>query len=374
MSLSRRIASYVFVFSITLTLVSCLLYAKNKRTAFAPSPISNLPGKTAFYLGHANDYDLVFLGDSRTFCTMQPELLDPLLGTRSFNLSHWANWLPTQFAHVQDIVEQIPENTTVVCSFGSFNFRSAKIYDSYPIGLRKVPRHLSLGIPLSAMIENIVALNPVTYLYSRRGALLDRVKELNACTLWASGGGQSASFGAMDSTDFSVTEREFSRRPGVMRVEVQIAEGRPVAVSQFMSGGGYLLEELTPAHFRAKQLGAKFTPQPETFQPDAAYWSLFLAMLDLFRERKIHVVVNVLEEAPHTHPTWADLLRERRFMDGPVRKEVEARGFVYLRVDLDQLDDADYFDHSHMNSRGVKKFSALFAAALAPHLGNHSGQ
>ncbi len=374
MPLPRRIISYALVFCITLALVSCLLYAKNKRVVSAPSPISNLPGKTAFYLSHAGEYDLVFLGDSRTFCTMQPELLDPLLGARSFNLSHWAHWLPTQFAHVQDIVERIPKNATVVCSLGSFNFLAAQIRDAYPIGLRNVPRYLSLGIPLSVMEENLVALNPLTYLYSRRGALLERAKDLAARTLWARGGGPPVPPDSLGPPDVSGIEREFSRRPGVMRVEVQFAEGRPVAVSQFMAGGGYLLEELDPAHFRAKQLGTKSAPHPAVFQPDAAYWSLFLAMLDLLREHRIHVVVNVLEEAPYRYPTRADLLKERRFMDGPVRREVEARGFVYLRVDLDQLDDADYFDYNHMNSRGVRKFSALFAAALAPHLGRHRGQ
>ena len=65
---------------------------------------------------------------------------------------------------------------------------------------------------------------------------------------------------------------------------------------------------------------------------------------------------------------WRALMREQ------VRPEVERRGFVYLRADLDRLDDADYFDHNHLNSRGIATYSRLLAPLLAPLLTSPAGR
>ena len=57
---------------------------------------TNLVNRHAWYAGHRNDYDLVFLGDSRTYCGVHAERIDALLGTNSINLAAFSNWLPTQ--------------------------------------------------------------------------------------------------------------------------------------------------------------------------------------------------------------------------------------------------------------------------------------
>jgi hypothetical protein len=51
-----------------------------------------------------------------------------------------------------------------------------------------------------------------------------------------------------------------------------------------------------------------------------------------------------------------------------VRAVVEARGIPYVRVDWDAFSDADYFDAYHLNSRGIARFTPMFAAAVAPAL------
>lgn len=364
--MKKRILLYTTFFLSLLALISVILSATVQFLRHGVDTHMDLPEKTAYYLRQHANYDLLFLGDSRTYCAMHPELLDPLMGTRSLNLSHWAHWLPTQYPQARDLAAALPAGTLVIWTIGEQNFEPGQILDKYPIGLTAVPEYLGFGIGLGQMVENLTAFNPVSFLYARRGVLLGHVRELADRPLLSAGPGVQNATAAQ--------ERELARaalaRPGVARAEVQAPQGRPVAVAQFMRGGGYLLEELDPTYFRTRQGQDSPGPRPEAgLVPDPSRWALFLAMLDLFRQRGMRVVVNVLEEAPHIYAAAPGRKQAARaFMDGPVRREVEAQGFAFIRADLDQLTDADYFDYNHLNSRGAERYSQLLAAVLRPHL------
>jgi len=104
-----------------------------------------LPAKMNYYARAARDYDMVFLGDSRTFCDFHPEILDSVLGTHSFNLGHWTNWFPTQYAQANDLLRTMPSDTVVVWSIGFQNFSFEPIQPAYPIGWRRLPGFLKRG-------------------------------------------------------------------------------------------------------------------------------------------------------------------------------------------------------------------------------------
>ena len=93
-------------------------------------------------------------------------------------------------------------------------------------------------------------------------------------------------------------------------------------------------------------------------------WNAFIAILEIFAASKVRLVVNELEEAPfmYGHP----LVREkhRSMMRERVQPEIERRGFAYIRADLDQLSDDDYFDYNHMNSKGIEKYTPMLAQLL----------
>lgn len=366
--MKKHILHYAFVFFFLLTLVSVFAYAARQVLRSSAGPLHDLPGKTALYLARPHDYDLIFLGDSRTYCALHPEHLDPLLGTRSLNLSHWANWLPTQYPQASDLAPVVPPGTTVVWTIGEQNFSPGQILDKYPIGLARVPEYLGFGIGLGQMVDNLAAFNPLGVLYARRADILERLLQLADRPLFAAADSGQGSAAGQE----TALVREALAKPGVVRAEVQSPTGRPVAVAQFMLGGGYLLEELDPEHFRARQNkgGAAAESGPEAgLAPDPSRWALFLAMLDLFHQHGLRVVVNVLEEAPHIYAAAPGKKQAARaFMDGPVRREVETRGFAFIRADLDLLTDADYFDFNHLNSRGAKKYAALLAPVLRPYL------
>ena len=87
-----------------------VLWPKVQPETFMPSALQ----KVARYRQRALQYDLLFVGDSRTYCAMHPEQIDPLLGTRSVNLAFWAHWFPSQYPAAQDILEAAPAGTCIV--------------------------------------------------------------------------------------------------------------------------------------------------------------------------------------------------------------------------------------------------------------------
>jgi len=143
--------------------------------------------------------------------------------------------------------------------------------------------------------------------------------------------------------------------------------GNVVSIGQYKINGAYLRTELRPKYYRNKQLNinrnnvetSSYTSNL-TYQPDPDNWNLFLKMLDLMAEKKLHVIVNILEEAPYTYNSNQDLQAKRDFMNGFVADEVRKRGFDYVSIDFNKLKDSDYFDYNHLNSVGVEKYTKLF--------------
>src|ERR1041385_5695423 len=51
------------------------------------SPVGLPHQRLNWYCEHRSEFDLLWIGDSRTYCAMDPQLTDPLLGRRSMNMS-----------------------------------------------------------------------------------------------------------------------------------------------------------------------------------------------------------------------------------------------------------------------------------------------
>jgi hypothetical protein len=128
-------------------------------------------------------------------------------------------------------------------------------------------------------------------------------------------------------------------------------------------------------YFRGKQreyflkLGGTLSDEearlwPVPIIPDPAYWRLFLEMLDLFKNGNVRLIVLELEEAPHVYRNPIVRERYREIIWNTVRPTIEKYGFQFMRLPLDQLQDADYFDWNHLNSEGVEKLTPMLAQAL----------
>lgn len=102
--------------------------------------------------------------------------------------------------------------------------------------------------------------------------------------------------------------------------------------------------------------------------PDEHYWETFLAILDLFREHHVNLIVNKIPEAPFVYSSSNRAVAYRSFLDGPVRECVLGYGFHWNVADTADLGDEDFFDYNHLNHHGIDKYARSMADSLRPRL------
>jgi hypothetical protein len=152
---------------------------------------------------------------------------------------------------------------------------------------------------------------------------------------------------------------------------------RLTSVALLYKGGGYERVEIDHAFFREKQrqfaedLLRRIEKEPVALDPHPAYWNTFNGILDLFASHRAKLIVNEMAKAPKTYLGDRRKAESDEFMVRRVRPAVEARGFIYLRVNWEAFTDEDYFDYNHLNRRGILKFSKMFSEALGPQIGGH---
>jgi len=356
-------AAIATVFGIAATLVASL-------QPDTPNPIGFGRARTAFYQADPRRFDMVFLGDSRTYCGIHADLIDPLVGRRSINLSAFAHWLPAQYAQLRDIADDIAPGTVVVLSVGHQNFDPSPIQRSYPISLANAARLVALGVSPMELADNVAWAHRPQRLTAERGALRDRVlafaglREAPAPIAVIPGQANIAAVPDALAVQAATLLGEWRGKPGVADAQVTIDEGRITSVAIIRTGGSYYRVETDPAYFRVRQTPAKTDPADFAWTPDPARLRIFEAMLDLLRERGIATIVNEMEEAPHLYGGDAMRAKYRDAMDRHIRPRVAARGFPYTRVDFDRFGDDNYFDYNHLNSRGIERFTPMLAEQL----------
>lgn len=356
-------AAIATVFGIAATVVAAL-------QPDAPNPIGFGRARTAYYQADPRRFDMLFLGDSRTYCGIHADLIDKLTGRRSINLSAFAHWLPAQYAQLRDIVGDIPSGTIVVLSVGHQNFDPSSIQRSYPISLANAARLVAMGVSPMALADNVAWAHRPQRLTAERGALRDRVlafaglREAPAPVAAIPGQANIAAVPDALAGEAAALLGEWRGKPGVADAQVTIDEGRITSVAIIRTGGSYYRVETDPAYFRARQTPVKTDPANFAWTPDPVRLRIFEAMLDLLHERGIATIVNEMAEAPHIYGSDAMRAKYRDAMDRYIRPRAAARGFPYTRVDFDRLTDDDYFDYNHLNSRGIERFTPMLAEKL----------
>ncbi len=343
------------------------------KTSGRPDPAGTLVQKMKAYSADPSRYDLVFLGDSRTYCAMHPDRLDPLLGIRSINLAHWAHWFPTQYAQFLDLTADLPAGTVVVWSIGHQNFRPVhpQVHASYPVGLFRLPRYVKMGYPPGRFRENLLFFQPATTILGWMPQLRQRLDSTLEKPVLGAG---RAGGGGGRSPELRARIAALRSAPLTAKLEILTEDRKVTSLAVTKTNGAYERIEIDHAFFRRKQeenaaeIRSKRRSGPESTDPAPEYWNTFLAILDLCRDRGVDLIVNEIEEAPYVYLDPGRKERWRRFMRETVAPEVRRRGFPYVRVDFDRLTDEDYFDFNHLNHRGILAYSPLLAEQLKPLL------
>jgi hypothetical protein len=346
--------------------INLLLGSRIPREAFT----RDFVGQIARYARERDRYDLVFLGESRTVTDFDPEQLDPLLGTHSLNLGHWAHRFPTQYPSYRDLVKRLAPGTVVVWSVGYSNFAPhlPTVNFAYAIPVRLVPRYLRWGYAPTLIQDNVASgMLDVVPAHAIRDRLYDFVTAKVASVIpTAMAGGRpplrnQATFDSLRALLLadSTIEHVNPRLDGDTITSLEVLKRR----------GNYTRIEIDSTYFRAHQraLAAAVRPLTGAFESEAPYWNTFEGILELFRSRHVRLIVNELSQAPAIEAVGDNAARHREFMDH-VHAVVEARGIPYVRVAWESFADADYFDAYHLNSRGLARFMPMFADSLRRRL------
>jgi len=387
LSKPRIISLYLIVFIGILIDVSLIYFYTSDGAAYAR--FGGLVGKTDHYKMYAHHYNLLFLGDSRTYCGIQPEYIDSLMGTHSLNLSLMSHWFPTQYAQFKDIVDFIPKGTTVVWSIGHQNFNNANgIRRVYPVGLVNLRTYLDSGFKWSELKDNILYYNPVMHFFHRRGEfrkmlmaqweeipsfLRKKPTSLGEANSSLKKGEQALIQKAINSRNcFVGTVKNFSH---IDRIDVQRDADKITSVILYKKQGSYHRIEIDRSFFRNKQkqlleeaggelFGEELELERSTICGDVKYFILFEQMLELFAKREINLIVNEFQEAPYSYRS--PILRQAwaTFMQDSVKPIVERYGFEYITVDFKNLKDEHYFDFNHLNDKGIALFTPMLVQKL----------
>jgi hypothetical protein len=381
---TRHLLNYLFWFSLVLVLPA--IHHRPEPFEYKASASGTAWEKVKYYLPRAKQFDLVFVGDSRTLCAFDTALYDGMLGTHSINLATWAHWFPTQYPQFQDIVDAIPKGATLVWSIGYVNFRQIheQVNQQYPLGARNALRYLRLGYSWHGIEDNLLSFGvrysaagyvPGLRAFAMRGSWHARTEDFFSRRIIGKAAPpppkayspERLAVNAKRAADAIALYRSL---PDTEDIDPNKVGPLVTSITIVKKGGSSTRVELEPEFFREKQREAAASDKPVPDQPFEAqreYWNTFGAILDLFASRGVHLVVNEIEEAPYHYKDPKARAYYRDFMK-KVKAEVLRRGIPYTHADFDALSDADYFDYNHLNSIGISKYARLVAPLIEPWL------
>ena len=369
-----KIALYLFFFLIPFMAVSFYFNGKFRQSEFYEI--------TNYYKKNANQYNLIFLGDSRTYTGIQPKLIDQRLKTTSLNIATFANWIPTQYPQIEEIISSIPKETIVVWSIGYNNFHRVADWrwahnSVYFIGLHNIAYYIKIGFPVRVIINHLWKTSSLKegltwvkqgYFYEFSTSLKQNKFSEKTTTKALKKTNPYAKNYIIDGKKMSLYQIEASLEKDPFTSKfTEVVDGSDItSLVVHTKRGNYVRIELLPDYFREKQLEwwNKNRRPKEAYKPEDCYWKLFVAILDLFQKNNIKLIVNEIEEAPFHYNEKGFYTEGQAFSNEKVRPYVESRGIPYIRADFSQLDDSDYFDYNHLNSKGGHKYAELLSNKL----------
>jgi hypothetical protein len=261
-----------------------------------------LQWRVQHYLQDPHAYSVIFLGDSRTYCGIHPELIERYVNTmHGLNLSNFAHWLPTQYSMVRDIVESIPNDTLVVWSVGHQNFflngAAFDIVQSiYPVSFADAYKMVRWngGVPLRGLSSNLINFHGSLYAIGtlqRSRQRLERairkgISVAQAAEVEGGLAGAPTPRNVVSMADAEQLRQAALKEPDIVAADITDDKGAATSIVRYFRRGGYHRTELDQEFFRAKQRTMGGTGPYSGYQPEHIQLILFDAILDLFAERQ----------------------------------------------------------------------------------------
>lgn len=361
-----------------------------------PRAYSIPSGKVASYIDHKRDYKLVFVGDSRTYTDVQPRVVDPVVGRRSYNMASFGLWLPVQYLEFQDAFKEIPPDTVVVWSLshrnlvpvgdrwwipGQYKFSLADaaeyIHDGYPVA--RIVREYNeapyspadLALTFRKDVLNILRM-PVRWPHGSRSIA---AKPIPRAALSRTGYRVRLMDAAASAAEINKAAAErimqrLRKDPRVVLVAPVITDGIITSVEDTRVDGGYDRIIVDRAFFKAQQ--AQLWPRRLqgggcSFVANDVYMRTFNKVLDLVVKYRLKMIVNYIEDAPGSWTSDSERRCAKQLVTDTIVPMLEQRGISFVAPDfyprIDYSNDW-YFDNSHLHTEGAAMYSQMLATEI----------
>ena len=358
-------------------LCACFAAGFTLLEALRPKVYSIPSGKVNVYLTHKDSYQMLFIGDSRTYTDIQPRVTSPITGRNAYNMASFGLWMPVQYLEFRDVFGHIPPGTVVVWSLSHRNFMPIGdrwwIPGQYKFTLKDVAEYVRDGYPASRVIREYEEspFSPIDRLVSVRKILVNALGKV----VWKRSVGAAASSASsvpkVNSPDVVVVT-EALRKDQDVEIIAPVSSGGVVnSIETTRSDGGYDRIIIDHEYFRKQQ--AKLWPNhgegPSACHVVAndVYMTTFSTILELIAKYRLKVVVNYIEDAPGSWPSEADRRCARQFMIDSIVPILAQHGIEYIAPDFYPVIDANndfYFDDSHLITEGAAMYSQLLGKEL----------
>lgn len=374
-----RIAMYVLVFFV------CFATGIFVLESLRPKVYSVASSKVDVYLNHRDSYQMLFIGDSRTYTDIQPRVTDRITGRKAYNLASFGLWMPVQFLEFRDVFPRIPRGTVVVWSLSHRNFMPVGdrwwIPGQYKFTLTDVAEYIHDGYPAARILREYEEspFSPVDRLVGIRKRLISAL----GTVVWKRGVSDSPSRNAPAPAPSSGSPQRANEETAAAitdalrqdrRVEIiapVVNDGVVNSIETTRSDGGYDRILIDHEFFRKQQakLWPNYGGDPSGCHvaPNDVYMETFSKILGLISRYQLKVVVNYIEDAPGSWASQADRQCAKQFIADRIVPLLARHGIEFIAPDFYPTIDSSndfYFDESHLITEGAALYSQLLGVEL----------
>lgn len=332
--------------------------------------------KTDFMKKHSDDYDLIFIGDSRSCIGIDPEIISSHTGDSVLNGASLANWFQTQYPQYNRLAPYL-KGKTVVWTINNTNFSGSVDFGAFSMNPKEFIYYIKLGFEPGDIIDNLLMnyldheviflnddalkniLNSKMEKVVYRGAAQETPdgKKINVADA-----GRDPEY---DENLIRCMNRAKEQNGIVLRSGYADDTKKPEVIYKIAKSNGQLEYcELDSKYLRSSQeMNLSEHTALTEFNGDPKFMKLFDAMLENFKRNDVYLIVNEYHDAPYNYVDQSNNRAYAEFMK-KIRAKVESMGFQYITVDFSSFSDDDYFDHNHLNTDGSIKYSHILGKRL----------
>lgn len=333
-----------------------------KRTGY--EELRTAIGKADHLKKNADNFDIIFFGDSRTYVGIDPDIVSNITGKRAFNYGSMSHWFQTQYPQLKQMAPYL-KNKTVIWTIGHINFgkstQSKEVNNTFYLTPKDYIEYLLLGYEPDEIFDNLL-------LFFTRHHFVLFYKDLI-----------QRKFNNIleEKISFKKYEKQFLKdiplytdKKGKIAksvynkyddiFEMDFTDGKEVKdvmCHVFRKNGQMVFIEINSDYLRGCQKECEGQLRVlHAFDADKKYEEIFNRMLKIFKKWNVDLIVNEYWDAPYHYNIQANTRIYRDYMSR-IEEKIKSYGFRYIKTDFSDFTDELYFDYNHLNSVGSEKYS-----------------